>query len=200
MSFSIWLKFSSNWASWRLKSPKIRFFYSTTTTSPDQQQMKYQSSSLLTLCAKNSSVTDNFPSQMASTVRYTFYFQSGARVGKEHRINQCSAYIRLPNVGIIQHGHEILARPKGGLFRYHVKRIHFTMQGFGFLSAILRQNWWPCTTTTTEVPPLFNLARFDMNKDCCGKNYLQTDSDYFSHSICSFIKCISIEITIQLNS
>ena len=30
-------------------------------------------------------------------------------------------------------------RPKGGLFRYHVKRIHFTMQGFGFLSAIL---WW----------------------------------------------------------
>ena len=29
------------------------------------------------------------------------------------------------------------ARPKGGLFRYHVKRIHFTMQGFGFLSAIL---------------------------------------------------------------
>ena len=29
------------------------------------------------------------------------------------------------------------ARPKGGLFRYHVKRIHFTMQGFGFVSAIL---------------------------------------------------------------
>ena len=29
-----------------------------------------------------------------------------------------------------------IARPKGGLFRYHVKRIHFTMQGFGFLSAI----------------------------------------------------------------
>ena len=28
------------------------------------------------------------------------------------------------------------ARPKGGLFRYNVKRIHFTMQGFGFLSAI----------------------------------------------------------------
>ena len=26
-----------------------------------------------------------------------------------------------------------------------------------------------------------------------------TDSDYFSHSICSFINCISIEITIQLN-
>ena len=93
----------------------------------------------------------------------------------------------------------ILARPKGGLFRYHVKRIHFTMQGFGFLSAILRQNWWPCTTTT-DVPPLFNLARFDLNKDCCWKNYLQTDSDYFSHSICSFINCISVEITIQLNS
>ena len=93
----------------------------------------------------------------------------------------------------------VIARPKGGLFRYHVKRIHFTMQGLGFLSAILRQNWWPCTTTT-EVPPLFNLARFDLNKDCCWKNYLQTDSDYFSHSICSFINCISIEITIQLNS
>ena len=93
----------------------------------------------------------------------------------------------------------ILARPKGGLYRYHVKRIHFTMQGFGFLSAILRQNWWPCTTTT-EVPPLFNLARFDLNKDCCWKNYLQTDSDYFSRSICSLINCISIEITIQLNS
>ena len=92
----------------------------------------------------------------------------------------------------------VIARPKGGLFRYHVKRIHFTMQGFGFLSAILRQNWWPCTTTT-EVPPLFNLARFDLNKDCCWKNYLQTGSDYFSHSICSFINCISIEITIQLN-
>ena len=93
----------------------------------------------------------------------------------------------------------IIARPKGGLFRYHVKRIHFTRQGFGFLSAILRQNWWPCTTTT-EVPPLFNLARFDLNKDCCWKNYLQTDSDYFSHSIGSFINCVSIEITIQLNS
>ena len=90
------------------------------------------------------------------------------------------------------------ARPKGGLFRYHVKRIHFTMQGFGFLSAIFRQNWWPCTTTM-EVPPLFNLARFDQNKDCCWKNYLQTESDYFSHSICSFINCISIKITIQLN-
>ena len=42
---------------------------------------------------------------------------------------------RAPN-GI---GHLMIARPKGGLFRYHVKRIHFTMQGFGFLSAIL---WW----------------------------------------------------------
>ena len=83
----------------------------------------------------------------------------------------------------------LIARPKGGLFRYHVKRIYFTMQGFGFLSAILRQNWWPCTTTT-EVPPLFNLARFDLNKDCCWRNYVQTDSDYFSHSICSFINCI----------
>ena len=31
----------------------------------------------------------------------------------------------------------IIARPKGGLFRYHVKRIHFTMQRFGFVSAIL---------------------------------------------------------------
>ena len=31
----------------------------------------------------------------------------------------------------------IIARPKGGLFIYHVKRIHFKMQGFGFLSAIL---------------------------------------------------------------
>ena len=30
-----------------------------------------------------------------------------------------------------------IARLKGGLFRYHVKRIHFTVQGFGFLSAIL---------------------------------------------------------------
>ena len=64
--------------------------------------------------------------------------------------------------------------PKGGLFRYHVKRIHFTMQGFGFLYAILMQNRWPCTTTT-EVPPLFNLARFDLNKDCCWKNYLQPE-------------------------
>ena len=35
--------------------------------------------------------------------------------------------------------HGLIAHPKGGLFRYHVKRIHFTMQGFGFLSAIL---WW----------------------------------------------------------
>ena len=32
---------------------------------------------------------------------------------------------RAPN-GI---GHLMIARPKGGLFRYHVKRIHFTMQG-----------------------------------------------------------------------
>ena len=30
----------------------------------------------------------------------------------------------------------MIARPKRGLFRYHVKRIHFTMQGFAFLSAI----------------------------------------------------------------
>ena len=105
---------------------------------------------------------------------------------------RCQAII-WTNAGIL------LARPKSGLFRYHVKKIHFTMQGFGFLSAILRQNRWPCTTTA-EVPPLFNLARFDLNKDCCWKNYLQTDSDYFSHSICSFINCISIEIIIQLNS
>ena len=34
---------------------------------------------------------------------------------------------------------DLIARPKGGLFRYHVKSIHFTIQGFGFLSAIL---WW----------------------------------------------------------
>ena len=53
---------------------------------------------------------------------------------------------------------------------------------------------------TKEVQALFNLARFDLNKDCCWKNYLQTDSDYFSHSICSFINCISIEMTIQLHS
>ena len=33
--------------------------------------------------------------------------------------------------------YKIIARPKGGLLRYHVKRIHFTMQGFGFLSVIL---------------------------------------------------------------
>ena len=46
--------------------------------------------------------------------------------------------------------------------------------------------------TTREVQALFNLARFDLNKDCCWKNYLQRDSDYFSHSICSFINCISI--------
>ena len=45
-----------------------------------------------------------------------------------------------------------------------------------------------------------HLARFDLNKDCCWKNYLQTDSDYFSHSICSVINCISMKITIQLNS
>ena len=62
------------------------------------------------------------------------------------------------------------ARPKGGLFIYHVKRIHFTMQGFGFLSAILvRQNWTRATTTDGEVPPSFKLARFDLNKDCCLK-------------------------------
>ena len=53
----------------------------------------------------------------------------------------------------------ILARPKGGLFRYHVKRNRFTMQGFGFLSAILvRQNWKRATTTDGEVPPSFILA------------------------------------------
>ena len=32
---------------------------------------------------------------------------------------------------------QMIARAKGGLSRYHVKRIHFTMQGFGFVSAIL---------------------------------------------------------------
>ena len=57
------------------------------------------------------------------------------------------------------------AHPMGGQFRYYVKKIHFTMQGFGFLSAILvRQNWKRATTTDGEVPPLFNLARFDLKK------------------------------------
>ena len=31
------------------------------------------------------------------------------------------------------------------------------MQGFGFVSAILRQNWWPCTTTIAKVLDCFTL-------------------------------------------
>ena len=76
------------------------------------------------------------------------------------------------------------ARPKGGLFRYHVKRIHLTMQGFGFLSTILmRQNWKRATTTDGEEPPSFNLARFDLNKDCCSKLFTNRLRDYFNHLI-----------------
>ena len=42
------------------------------------------------------------------------------------------------------------------------------------------------TTTDGEVPPSFNLARFDLNKDCCLKLFTNKECDYFSHSICSF--------------
>ena len=56
------------------------------------------------------------------------------------------------------------------------------------------------TTTDGEVPPSFNLARFDLNKDCWW-NYLQTNSVIISAiQFVVFINCISIEITIQLNS
>ena len=61
------------------------------------------------------------------------------------------------------------------------------MQGFGFLSAILvSQNWKRATTTDGEVPPSFNLARFDLKKYCCLKLFTNKECDYFSHSICSF--------------
>ena len=56
------------------------------------------------------------------------------------------------------------------------------------------------TTTDWEGPPSFNLARFDLNEDCCLKLFTNKECDYFSHSICSLINFISIEITIQLNS
>ena len=69
--------------------------------------------------------------------------------------------------GLSRWFYKLIARPKDGLFRYQVKRIHFTMQGFGFLSAIfVRQNWKPVTITDGEVLPSFNLARFDLNKMC----------------------------------
>ena len=42
------------------------------------------------------------------------------------------------------------------------------------------------TTTDGEVPPSFNLTRFDLNKDCCLKLFTNKECDYFSHSICSF--------------
>ena len=103
-----------------------------------------------------------------------------------------SAATEMTKFGVV-----IIARPKdvlqkaaclrGRLFRYHVKRIHFTMQEFGFLSAILvRQNWKRATTTDSKVPPSFNLARFDLKKDCCLKLFTIKGCDHFSHSICSF--------------
>ena len=42
------------------------------------------------------------------------------------------------------------------------------------------------TTTDGEVSPSFNLARLDLNKDCCLKLFTNKECDYFSHSICSF--------------
>ena len=54
------------------------------------------------------------------------------------------------------------------------------------------------TTTDGEVLPSFNLTRFDLNKDYCLKLFKNKECDFLSHSI--FINCISIEITIQLNS
>ena len=91
----------------------------------------------------------------------------------------------------------ILARPKGGLFRYHVKRNRFTMQGFGFLSAILvRQNWKRATNTDGEVPPSFNLARFELKKYCCLKLFTNKSVIISAIRFAVFINCISNEITI----
>ena len=77
------------------------------------------------------------------------------------------------------------------------------MQGFGFLSAILvRQNWKRATTTDREVPPSYNLARFDLEKKkIVVWNYLQTKSVIISAiRFAVIINGISIEIIIQLNS
>ena len=76
------------------------------------------------------------------------------------------------------------------------------MQRFGFLSAIsVRQNWKRATTTDGEVPPSYNLARFDLKKKIVVWNYLQTKSVIISAiRFAVFTNGISIEITIQLNS
>ena len=42
------------------------------------------------------------------------------------------------------------------------------------------------TTTDGEVLLSFNLARFDLNKDCCLKLFTNKECDYLSHSICIF--------------
>ena len=60
---------------------------------------------------------------------------------------------------------KVMARPKGGLFRYRVKRIHFKMQGFGFLSTILDEAKLKASNYYgREMPPSFNLVRFDLKK------------------------------------
>ena len=74
------------------------------------------------------------------------------------------------------------------------------MQGFGFLSAILvRQNWKRATTTDGEVPPSFNLAKFDLNKNCWLKLFTNRVM-IITIRLAVFINYISIEMTFQLNS
>ena len=48
--------------------------------------------------------------------------------------NTAHPYIK--SISIIKIYYTNNMTPEGGLFRYHVKIIRFTMQGFGFLSAI----------------------------------------------------------------
>ena len=72
------------------------------------------------------------------------------------------------------------------------------MQGFGFLSAILVRQIWK-RATTTDGGSAAILRYLIWKKDCCLK--LQTKSVIISAIwFAVFINCISIEITIQLNS
>ena len=95
----------------------------------------------------------------------------------------------------------LIARPRGELFRYHVKRIHFTMQGFGFLSAI--------SVKQIDNQLLLRVGKCRhhiISQDLIWMkivvlNYLQTESlVILVIRLANFINCVSIEITIQLNS